>query len=81
MELKPSNCLIKISVKIVASLQSAYLLGRTIHETIFLSNEMVHRALEDDTKLYALIKLDVFTTFDTTKWVFTQCILEHIGIG
>lgn len=60
--------------------QSACLLGRSIHCTLFLTNEILQRAKEMDLNI-VLLKLDIIKAFDCMNWNFMYCLFQKIGFG
>jgi hypothetical protein len=59
----------KIAMKVISQHQSGFLLGRSIHRTLLMNNEMVYRekASEED---FIFMKLDAIKAFDSVEWDF-----------
>lgn len=60
--------------------QSAFLSGRSIHHSILLTNELLHRAMALGVD-HILFKLDICKAFDKLEWDFLYWLLQHIGFG
>lgn len=63
--------LIWVLNKVISAQQYAYLLGRSIHHTVLLTNEMVSQALAE-TDPYVCLKLNVVKAFDSVEWFFIE---------
>lgn len=60
--------------------QSAFIKGRTIHHSLFLTNEVLHEAsIQDEDYMY--LKLDIVKAFDKIEWPFLLAILRKFGFG
>lgn len=70
--------LLPVLQKFIGHLQNVFFLGRSIHHTILLINELLHRAIADGQD-FILLKLDIHKTFDKLEWFFLFRVLDHIG--
>lgn len=70
----------KVLNRFISYHQSAFLPGRSIHHSVLLLNEILHRAALSGLD-FALLKLDICKAFDKTEWDFLIALLEHIGFG
>lgn len=66
--------------RFISTTQSAFLPDRSIHHSILLTNEILHRAglSEED---FIFLKLDVSKAFDKLEWDFLLALLQHLGFG
>lgn len=70
----------KVLNRFISYHQSAFLPGRSIHHSVLLRNEILHRVALSGLD-FALLKLDICKAFDKTEWDFLIALLEHIGFG
>lgn len=57
-----------------------FIKGRTIHHSLFLTNEVLAEASTHDED-YIFLKLDVIKAFDMIELKFLHAILEKFGFG
>lgn len=66
--------------KLVATNQSAFIMGRSIHDNFMLvqhSIKSLHRKNIDS----LFLKLDITKSFDSVAWAFLLEVLSHLGFG
>lgn len=77
------NCALKIYLSkvlqgFILEHQNAFLPGRSIHKSIMLTNEVLHKA-KQSLSSFVLMKVDTIKAFDCLGWLFLTCLLEYIG--
>lgn len=66
--------------RFISANQSAFLPGRSIHHSILLTNEILHRAgLSEEDVIF--LELDVCKAFDKLERDFLLALLQHLGFG
>ena len=66
--------------KLIASNQSAFIRGRSIHDN-FRMVQLTTKALHARRVPMVLLKIDNAKAFDTVSWPFLLSILKHMGFG
>ena len=65
--------------KIVLPLQSAFILGRSIHDNIFISYEIMHKFKNQKGKAsWVAIKLDMKKAYNRMEWDFIEKCFQEI---
>jgi len=64
--------------KIISPFQSAFIAGRSIHDNILLTHEIMHKFKNTKTKhAWSALKLDMEKAYDRLKWDFIiKCLME-----
>lgn len=72
-----TNRLNSVLYKIISSLQSVFVQGRSIHDNVLIADEILY-SFQDGTKTKSMVtKLDTKKTFDRLEWKFiTKCFRE-----
>lgn len=64
----------------VATNQSAFVRGRSIHDNFTLVQHMA-KYIHTRRQLKVLLELDIMKAFDSVSWVFLLEVLAHLGFG
>jgi len=65
---------------LVSPVQSAFIPGRSIHENILLTHEIMHKFKKIKGKqAWVALKLDMEKAYDRLEWPFIQRCLEQLG--
>ena len=66
--------------KLVSPFQSAFILGRSIHDNILLTHEIMHKFRKCKGKTaWVALKLDMEKAYDRLEWYFIQKCFQEIG--
>ena len=66
--------------KIVSPVQSAFIPGRSIHENILLTHEIMHKFRKiKGQQAWVALKLDMKKAYDRLEWPFIKRCLEQLG--
>ena len=86
------NCIYKIVSKVIArrlkvtlsehisAEQFGFLEGRQIHEAIGVAQEGLHSLKTRNIK-GAILKIDLFKSYDKVSWIYLRLLLTHLGFG
>ena len=67
--------------KLISPLQSAFIPGRSIHDNILLTHEIMHKYRKTTGKIaWVALKLDMKKAYDRLEWYFIQKCLEEYGL-
>jgi hypothetical protein len=66
--------------RLVASNQSAFIKGRSIHDNFMLVQQTI-KVLHRHKIASLFLKLDISKAFDSVNWAFLLEILGHLGFG
>jgi hypothetical protein len=66
--------------RLVASNQSAFIKGRSIHDNFMLVQQTI-KVLHRRKIASLFLKLDISKAFDSVNWAFLLEILGHLGFG
>ncbi|CAK8566882.1 unnamed protein product [Lathyrus sativus] len=70
----------KVIGNIIEETQSAFVLGRTIHDNIMLARELVRVYNGKHISLRCMIQLDIQKAYDTMEWLALTNIMQELGI-
>jgi len=59
--------------------QSAFILGRAIHDDILLTQEIIHKFNLKGKSVWVTLKLDMKKAYDQLEWNFFQSCLQQLG--
>jgi len=66
--------------KLVSPFQSAFIPGRSIHDNILLSHEILHKFKKCEGKMaWVAMKLDMEKAYDKLEWDFIEKCLQELG--
>jgi len=66
--------------KLVSPVQSAFIPGRSIHENILLTHEIMHKFRKSKgKKAWVALKLDMEKAYDRLEWPFIRACLQQLG--